>query len=60
MAFVSRAAPLGEFLETIPVMLRLDPAVWKRFQQAARERDLMPAQLIRLVMKEWLDKVKKK
>ena len=43
-------------MKTIPVMLRLDPAAWKKFQQAARERDLMPAQLLRQVMKDWLDK----
>jgi len=45
---------------TVPVMLRLDPKAWKQFQQAADERDLRPAQLIRQVMKEWLDKAKKK
>jgi hypothetical protein len=39
-------------------MLRLDPADWRKFQQAARERDLMPAQLIRQVMKEYLSDAK--
>jgi hypothetical protein len=41
-------------------MLRLDPADWRKFQQVARERDLMPAQLVRIVMKEWLDKMGRK
>ena len=39
----------------MPVMLRLDPMVWKRFQQVAKKLDLMPAQLIRVVMREWLE-----
>jgi hypothetical protein len=41
-------------------MLRLDPADWRKFQAVARDRDLMPAQLIRIVMKEWLEKSGKK
>ena len=52
-------APLG-FMKTIPVMLRLDPKDWRRFQDEARARDLMPAQLIRIVMREWLEKAAKK
>ena len=44
----------------MPVMLRLDPKDWKRFRELAAERDLRPAQLIRQVMREWLDKAKKK
>ena len=61
-AVPSLIAPLrsGAVLKTIPVMLRLDPADWRKFQQVARERDLMPAQLIRQVMKEWLEKAGKK
>jgi hypothetical protein len=47
-------------MKTIPVMLRLDPAIWRKFQDAAKERDLMPAQLIRIVMKEWVEKAVKK
>ena len=46
-------------MKTIPVMLRLDPSDWRKFQQAAKDRDLMPAQLVRLVMREWLEKLKK-
>jgi hypothetical protein len=41
-------------------MLRLDPKDWRKFQDTARERDLMPAQLIRIVMREWLEKQAKK
>jgi hypothetical protein len=41
-------------------MLRLYPSDWKKFQEAARERDLMPAQLVRIVMREWLEKQAKK
>jgi hypothetical protein len=47
-------------MKTIPVMLRLDPKDWRKFQDVARERDLMPAQLIRIVMREWLEKQAKK
>lgn len=47
-------------VKTMPVMLRLDPKDWKRFRELAAERDLRPAQLIRQVMREWLDKAKKK
>lgn len=39
----------------MPVMLRLDPEAWREFQAQAAARDLMPAQLIRIVMREWLD-----
>jgi hypothetical protein len=47
-------------MKTIPVMLRLDPSDWKKFQAEARKSDLMPAQLIRIVMREWLEKAGKK
>jgi hypothetical protein len=40
-------------------MLRLDPKDWKQFQAAAKDADLMPAQLIRKVMAEWLKKLGK-
>jgi len=46
--------------ETVPVMLRLDPKAWKQFQEQADKLDLRPAQLIRQIMKEWLDKAGKK
>jgi hypothetical protein len=35
-------------------MLRLDPSDWKKFQQVARAKDMMPAQLIRQVMRTYL------
>jgi len=41
-------------MKTIPVMLRLDPKDWKQFRVEAEARDLMPAQLIRQIMREWL------
>jgi len=41
--------------KTMPVMLRLDPVVWKRIQQVAKQRDLMPAQLVRIIMRKWLE-----
>jgi len=46
--------------KTVPVMLRLDPKAWKQFQQEAEDRDLRPAQLIRKIMQEWLDRARKK
>lgn len=55
-----RSVPLWSAMKTVPVMLRLDPADWKKFQAAAKDRDLMPAQLIRQVMREWLAKAGKK
>ena len=47
-------------MKTVPVMLRLDPSDWRKFQQAAKDRDLMPAQLVRQVMREWLERQGKK
>ena len=42
-------------MKTFPVMLRLDPNHWKQFQREAKDRDLTPAQLIRQVMREFLN-----
>lgn len=55
-----RGPPRSGAMKTIPVMLRLDPADWKLFQQEAKALDLTRAQLIRKIMHQWLEKASKK
>ena len=44
-------------MRTTPFSIRLDPVAWKQFLKEARKRDLTAAQLLRSVIREWLDSI---
>jgi len=59
MASAVRLLGLSErfhrLMKTTAVMVRVDPKAWKELQRKAQARDLRTAQLLRLIIREWLE-----